>query len=103
MPDEQISHCVGGPTLFTDLGDNIPGGIGYEGPIDVDLNSYFSGNELTYTINYHGQPNNGSLIIANGHLIGNNNYPGGEYSSITVVAHNACGSVNSNTFIVRTL
>ncbi len=103
VPDEQVSHCIAGPMLYTDIGDNIPGGFGFEGPVDVALNSYFTGNELTYTINYHGQPNNGSLVVVNGRLIGNNNYPGGEYSSITVVAHNACGSANSNTFIVRTL
>jgi hypothetical protein len=77
-------------------------------PFSYNLSQNFSGTNLTYTIDYGAQVNNGSLYISNGILIGNGpapnpppNYPGGFYAAITITATNSCGSAVSNTFTVE--
>lgn len=100
VPDERVGNCASIPTLIDIIGDNIPPGssIGFQGPFSQNLAVNFSGDNLTYTINYNGQPNNGSVTIINGVLTGDNNYPGGQYTNISVTARNECGSVTSNLF-----
>lgn len=101
IADERVTNCDNPPMLLSIIGDNIPPGsdIGFVGPFNVDLPSFFQGDNLIYTVNYNGQPNNGSVIISNNTtLIGNNNYPSGQYTNISVTAHNDCGAVTSNLF-----
>lgn len=101
IADERVTNCDNPPVFYNIIGDNIPPGseIGFVGPFSDTLNGHFQGDNLIYTINYNGQPNNGSVIISNNTtLIGNNNYPNGQYTNISVTAHNDCGSVTSNLF-----
>jgi hypothetical protein len=100
IADERVTNCDNPPVLFNIIGDNIPPGseVGFEGAFSQNLVDHFQGDNLIYSINYNGQPNNGSVIITNGELIGNNNYPSGRYTNISVTARNDCGSVTSNLF-----
>lgn len=100
IPDERIANCGALPSIINIIGDNVPpsGDIGIEGPFSIPLNVIFAGENLTYTVNYNGQPNNGSVVVVNGVLIGNNNYPAGQYTNISVTARNECGAITSNLF-----
>lgn len=105
VPDERVGNCLTPPLVINVIGDNLPGGgYGFSGSYSQDLSIIFSGEGvITYTMNYNGQPNNGSVIISGSTLIGNNNYPGGQYTNISVTASNGCGSTTSNLFNATTL
>jgi hypothetical protein len=98
IPDERVGNCLGAPTVIGQIGGSVFSGVGFIGAFSVALNTIFSGENITYTINYNGQPNNGSVIISSGTLIGNDDYPNDAYTNISVTATNACGSRTSNLF-----
>jgi hypothetical protein len=77
-----------------------PTAVGFTLP----LSTFFSGTNLTFTINF-GPPDNddGSLAIVGGNLVGTPPYPsvlGGGYSGLTITATNTCGTATSNVFAV---
>jgi|GEM_PF-1115709 len=103
--DQLVSVCV--PPTVTAFDDIDTGS-----PFSLALNTHFTGTNLTYTIDYHGSANNGSLYVSNGNLIGNGQAGGGGsppfyplpfglYPAISITATNACGSVTSNTFSIE--
>ena len=122
VPDQKLtittsttsSVCVP-PTLIVPFGA-IDTGLPFSRPLSAN----FSGSDLQYSIDYGGQPNNGSLFVSNGNLVGNGpvgggggppNYPGilppafptppSVYLAITITATNACGSAVSDTFTIE--
>lgn len=95
ISDQQFNRTCTAPTFSGTIPDFI---------ITTDhyaLTQNFTGSNLIYSINFNGQPNNGSLTIAGSNLVGDglvNPFPGGGYDGISITATNACGSATSNAF-----
>ncbi len=98
VPDEKVVQTCVAPSFV-----GLLGGItqNYEGAFVENLNNFFSGTDLVYTIDIPApQVNDGSLSISGNNLVGNPPYNAGAgfYTDVTVTATNSCGSATSNAF-----